>query len=128
MTHDNRGRITVDKNGDWRLYVVDQKGFTPLGTVTHGGETGALMRNEQTGIYVQMVDGTSKSLDGRKVAAALGVESPPVGAPRQIDGKRVNVYLDTASLEAAAQFGDGNVSEGIRRALASISGATPRTA
>lgn len=42
----------------------------------------------------------------------------PVGAPRQLDGgKRVNVYLDAASLARAAELGDGNVSEGIRIAL-----------
>lgn len=33
------------------------------------------------------------------------------------DGKRVNVYLDAASLERAAELGGGNVSEGIRLAL-----------
>lgn len=34
------------------------------------------------------------------------------------NGKRVNVYLDAASLARAAELGDGNVSEGIRAALA----------
>ena len=43
----------------------------------------------------------------------------PVGAPRQMaDGKRVNVYLDAASLSTAATLGSGNVSEGIRKSLA----------
>jgi len=35
-------------------------------------------------------------------------------------GKRVNVYLDAASLERAAELGNGNVSEGIRKALGTI--------
>ena len=42
----------------------------------------------------------------------------PVGPPRKIvSGRRVNVYLDAASLEKAAALGGGNVSEGIRKAL-----------
>ncbi len=41
------------------------------------------------------------------------------GFPKQMEeGKRVNVYLDAKSLEIAAKLGDGNVSEGIRKALA----------
>jgi hypothetical protein len=40
------------------------------------------------------------------------------GRPPELDGgKRVNVYLDSASLAKAAELGDGNVSEGIRIAL-----------
>lgn len=35
------------------------------------------------------------------------------------DGKAVNVYLDAASLAIASRLGNGNVSEGIRAALAS---------
>lgn len=42
-----------------------------------------------------------------------------VGAPPKMEnGKRVNVYLDTASIEVAAKLGNGNVSDGIRIALA----------
>lgn len=41
------------------------------------------------------------------------------GRPKELDGgKRVNVYLDSASLARAAELGNGNVSEGIRIALA----------
>ena len=45
-------------------------------------------------------------------------EKRPAGRPPEIGGKRVNVYLDAASLEYAARLGNGNVSEGIRKALA----------
>lgn len=42
-----------------------------------------------------------------------------VGRPAEMnEGKRVNVYLDAASLARASALGEGNVSEGIRRALA----------
>jgi len=48
---------------------------------------------------------------------------PPgvVGRPQEMEGgKRVNVYLDAQSLASASRLGDGNVSEGIRRALARL--------
>lgn len=48
------------------------------------------------------------------------IEWPTVGRPADLQGgRRVNVYLDAESLALAAQIGDGNVSNGIRRALKS---------
>ena len=44
-------------------------------------------------------------------------EKRPVGRPAEVDGKRVQVYLDTKSLAIAAKLGNGNVSDGIRKAL-----------
>ena len=42
-----------------------------------------------------------------------------IGRPREItDGRRVNVWLDQASVDLAESLGDGNVSAGIRAALA----------
>jgi len=82
---------------------------------TNAGETGALVRIETTGAYVQVNAGTVRNLDGRKIAAALGITGRP---PIMRGGKRVNVYLDDASLITAAALGSGNVSEGIRLALA----------
>ena len=41
----------------------------------------------------------------------------PVGRPTDVGGKRVQVYLDVKSLDIAAKLGNGNVSEGIRKAL-----------
>lgn len=73
MTHQNRGRITVDPGGNWRLYTqIIPANATPCGTVTRGdGSTGALLRINTTGAYVQANAGAIRSLDGRKVAAAL---------------------------------------------------------
>lgn len=56
------------------------------------------------------------------VRIALADMPPPVsatpGRPVEMEGgKRVNVYLDAASLARAAELGAGNVSEGIRIAL-----------
>ena len=45
-------------------------------------------------------------------------EKRPVGRPADVGGKRVQVYLDAESLSIAAKLGTGNVSEGIRKALA----------
>lgn len=41
----------------------------------------------------------------------------PVGAPTTINGKRVNVYLNDESIRIASDLGNGNISEGIRKAL-----------
>jgi len=117
MTHNNRGRLTVDVNGNWRLYTNTlPANATPIGTVTRDvGDTGALVRMDKTGVYAQINAGAIRNLDGRKVAAALGI----TGRPEEMDGgKRVNVYLDAASLERARDIGNGNISEGIRIALA----------
>ena len=117
MTHSNRGRHTVDANGNWRLYTnAIPANSTPLGTVTRDiGDTGALVRMDKTGVYVQVNAGTIRSLDGRKVAAALGT----TGRPTEMDGgKRTNIYLDAESRATAERIGNGNISDGIRIALA----------
>lgn len=45
----------------------------PLGTVTRNGcDAGALVRIEATGMYLQVNAGVVRSLDTRKVVAALG--------------------------------------------------------
>jgi len=42
-----------------------------------------------------------------------------VGAPIKVkDGRKVNLYLDPRSLAIASEVGQGNISEGVRRALA----------
>lgn len=115
MSHDNRDRLTVDPDGDWRQYAkIIPHNYTPLGTVTRDGQTGALVRIETTGVYVQLNGAGIRNLPGRKIAAALGL----VGRPAEMaGGRRVNVYLDAESLKIAADLGNGNVSEGIRTAL-----------
>jgi hypothetical protein len=73
MTHNNRGRLTVDSNGNWRLYSHALQGFDALGTIRRGDfDVGALMRNQATGIYVQANAGAIRSLDQRKIKVALG--------------------------------------------------------
>ena len=73
------------------------------------------MRINATGLYVQINAGAIRSLDGRKVAAALGT----TGRPAEMDGgKRRNVYLDDESAAIAEKLGNGNISDGIRIAMA----------
>lgn len=73
MTHNNRGRLTVDLGGKWRLYTNTLPiGSKPLGTVTRGiGDAGALVLIEATGLYVQCNAGSLRSLDQAKVMAAI---------------------------------------------------------
>jgi len=47
-------------------------------------------------------------------------EKRPVGRPAGVGGKRVQVYLDAESLAIAAKLGNGNVSDGIRKALKQV--------
>lgn len=57
--------------------------------------------------------GTVESV-GREIASA----ERAAGRPAELDqGRAVRVYLDAASLDAAARLGSGNVSAGIRAAL-----------
>ena len=116
---EGRMKLTVDAAGNWRLYTnTVPEGSVVLGTVTRDGtDTGALVRFERTGAYAQVNAGAVRSIDGRAVAAALGTGGRPATLT---GGKRVNVYLDDASLDAAAKLGDGNVSEGIRVALKKV--------
>jgi len=116
MTHENRGRLTVNTDGNWRLYTNTLPiNSTPLGTVTRDeADTGALVRIEATGAYVQVNASVIRALDGRKVAAALGT----AGRPAEMSGgKKVNTYLDAESLAIATRLGEGNISKGIRMAL-----------
>ena len=136
MTHNNRGRLTVALGGAWRLYSnTIPVGSRALGTITRDiGDTGALVQIEATGIYVQVNAGAARNLPQAKVAAAIeAARAGSQGGPgrgqgaKAADGvtglRRVNVSLDEASIEALRQFGDGELSLGIRRAAAHIKSA-----
>lgn len=109
-------KIKVEQPGTPQLYQprpVD--GWETVGTVMQGEhDAGALVRNAQTGIYAQANANVLRSLDQRKIKAALGEFA---NARKLQGGRRVNVYLDAESLAKASRIGGGNVSEGIRIAL-----------
>jgi hypothetical protein len=127
-THSNRGRLTVDLGGNWRLYTSTIPAHSrALGTVTRDGcDTGALVLIEATGLYVQVNAGVIRSLPQHKVAAALAEVRTGRGGPgrgggrKTTDGvtglKRRNVSLDDASVAVLRELGDGDLSLGIRRA------------
>ena len=74
MTHKNRGRLTVNLDGPWRLYCQTiPVGCKALGTVSQDGSicaTGALI---ETGIgaYVLAIGGVIQSLPQSKVWGAI---------------------------------------------------------
>lgn len=118
MGHENRSRVTVDQNGDWRMYTKTlPANAEPLGVVMRGaGNSGALVRMEN-GTYAQVNDGSFIPLDGRKISSALGLKSSG-GRKSEIEGgKRVTVYLTEEIIARAKEIGKGNLSEGIRVAL-----------
>ncbi len=75
MTHTNRGRLTVNLGGKWRLYTnTIPVNSRAIGTVSRDGyDTGALVLIEATGLYVQINASSMHNLDQRKVVAALAV-------------------------------------------------------
>lgn len=47
----------------------------------------------------------------------MKTEPKKLGRPVTVEGKRRNVFIDDLSWQRAQKLGDGNASEGIRRAL-----------
>lgn len=117
MSSKHRAHVTVEPAGKAGLYQHQKlPDWEALGTVTRGDDTGALVRNVSTGQYAMANAGAIRSLDQRKVRAALGVDER--GRPSEMEGgKRRNVYIDDASWARALALGNGNASEGIRKAL-----------
>lgn len=83
--------ITVDPSGNWRMYTNTIPANSELlGTVTRDGyDTGALVRINATGAYVQVNAGAMRSLPGREVARALGI----LGQPPKADEDRASSHL-----------------------------------
>lgn len=74
--HDNRGRLSVDPTGNWRLYTnTIPAGAQAVGVVSRGAESGALLRMP-TGCYVQANAGALRSLPQAKVLAAIADATP----------------------------------------------------
>jgi hypothetical protein len=133
IAHPNRGRLTVDLGGHWRLYTNRlPHGGKALGLVTTGTDTGALVHIETTGLYVRVNAGTIISLPQSKVRAAIdetrkGSQGGPGrgGGLRAADGAtnllRRQVSLDPETIATLTAIGDGNLSLGIRLAAHRVS-------
>ena len=119
MGHENRSRVTVDQNGDWRMYTKTlPANAEPLGVVMRGvGNAGALVRMENGTYYAQVNDGVVIRLDARKISSALGLKSNGGRKSEMEGGKRVTVYLTEDLIERAREIGNGNLSDGIRVVL-----------
>lgn len=113
--------LTIDRHGPWGRYApVLPDGWVACGTVTDGISTGALARTP-AGVYVQVNGYAARALDQWQVREALGEPRRATGRPAMLaGGRRVNVYLDDESLAIANNVGRGNVSQGIRIALAHV--------
>lgn len=132
MTHNQRGRLTVDLGGNWRLYsnrIPD--GSQCLGTVTTAkGETGALLFTS-SGIYTRLNAGALVGLPQAKVQAAVDeARAGTHGGPgrgqgrKPADGatglKRRTITIDDASADTLRALGSGDLSLGIRLAATRI--------
>lgn len=136
MNHDNRGRLTVDLGGNWRLYATHLPATgKALGLVTNAGMTGALVFIERTCIYVRVNVGAAVSLPQAKVQAAIdAARAGSHGGPgrgqglKAADGaiglERKNITIDPARAEILRAFGDGDLSLGIRRAADHLKSST----
>jgi hypothetical protein len=84
--------------------------------MTRDGARGFVATDENTGIIVSArpsMDSLLLDLDRRKKSY-----EKKIGRPAELEGgKAVKVYLDAESISNAKLIGDGNVSEGIRKAL-----------
>lgn len=73
MSRVHRSRVTVERPGKPGLYQLSRlPGWDVLGTVTDAIGTGALVRNQRTGVYCRANAGALRSLPQAKVVAALG--------------------------------------------------------
>lgn len=91
-------------------------GATPIAnaTLTEGNVRGLVLRFS-SGSYLFVSSSRIDQIDGRLMASLLGKS----GRPKLEDkAKRQAIYLDDQSIAVAKRLGAGNVSKGIRFALA----------
>ena len=89
--------------------LVIKKGISRIGV------RGFVAVDENTGVIVSAFK-TIESLNEDLIARSDRLSSPG-RTPEMRGGRRVQVYLDSESLAEAAKLGNGNVSDGIRKAL-----------
>lgn len=72
MSRGKRSRLTVESPGVPGLYqLAPLPGWDLIGVVTDADGSGALVRNQRTGVYCRANAGAIRSLPQRKVLAAL---------------------------------------------------------
>ena len=109
--------LRLDLDADWRQYAnaipAGAKGIA-VATLLDTGVTGALLLLRGGG-YLFVAPSRVEQLDGRVVTAILGRSGRPATIA---EPKRVALYLDAVSVSLAKALGAGNVSKGVRAALA----------
>lgn len=98
------------------MFTLDNtEGFTPANLIVLNAALAKLMERGIEESNASDIVNNNWTGDGDTVESLSKLSA---GRPAEMDGgKRVNVYLDAASLARAAELGGGNVSEGIRAAL-----------
>lgn len=118
--------LAIDIDGDWRRYArTIPSGADALGTVTcDDGKTGALIRFRPSGRYVRLIGRSRQLINAKEVNALLR----PCGRPLMLSGGRnVSLYLDDDTIDAARRIGNGNVSYGVRIAVAAMASSGDKT-
>lgn len=114
----NRGKLLVDPEGDWQQIVrILPKGHKAVGVVRQGNEApGVLAFVESSGEYVQLNAEGTRTLDQRKVRAALGLPNP-VGKPRMSYEVRqpYTVRLEPSLAVYFEEVGGGSLAAGITK-------------
>jgi hypothetical protein len=118
MSNHRHDRVVIGRHADWRPYAQEiPRGYEPFGIVRCGaGPIGALVRKTDTDEYVQLNEGSTRTLDQRKVRTALGIPSQ-VGRPRKGYELRetFSVSLDPEDADVIREFGGGDLSAGVTR-------------
>jgi len=71
-THSNRGRLTVDIGGKWKLYTnFIPASSIPIGVVHRGDFGSGALVKLSSGFYVQINAGVISMICQRKIAAAI---------------------------------------------------------
>lgn len=72
MSRTHRSQVTVEIPGKPALYqLTPPAGWDVIGVVTDAEGTGALVRNQRTGVYCRANAGALRSLPQKKIQASL---------------------------------------------------------
>ncbi len=118
----NNYRLVIEPKSNARKSWISCKGFTDTGK-SIGVKVDETTMDEALVRMLNFAKNENENIEAL-VAAIVDVNgefrSRSVGRPVTVAGKRVQVYLDAASLKIAAKLGGGNTSEGIRVALKKV--------
>jgi|GEM_PF-3402030 len=111
----------IDYNGTLNKHLPDSEDFTFHGVESAriNGDRIILLAPNFDGVMVEtsFSVGSADYIHAIKDQHIKKLLRNPVGRPADVAGKKVNTYLDADSIAIASRLGNGNVSEGIRKAL-----------